>query len=754
MLDSVVSQLKKIEELKSEVFYTHLSTPGDGLSLSVEPVGSVIFPISAKVAKSLIVEAEPARYGLKDKTLFDRKIRDTWEIPNSRIQTTKDWDSQLSKVLQKIQRNLNLPEDGVLRSELHNMLIYMPGQFFKAHQDSEKDEGMVATLMVLLPSEFTGGEFVIDQHGDRRILDFSNEARKDLIFTAFYSDCYHEVKEVKSGYRVTITYNLFFQSSAKSLVTRRNPGLEITVQDYFSMSQENGDGNFSRPQWLVYLLDHEYTRSSLDWLHLRGLDRDRVGEFLACSDHLGLTAHLALADVHETWSTESDNDWGRRHRRRWNNDEELDEVGPGDYRLTELIEDEILLRHWIARTGKKFEEWDKYIPKPMVCWTKAVDQFKPFKSDYEGYMGNYGDTLDRWYHRAAIILWKKEDDLVSLFSCDKAEALRSISEILKKDLNQGHQALHQVLPYWPEKMHPFLDPKIVLEFANLLQDQELASNVTKTLGISSLREKNLRILMRLVESYGEEWFISILNSWRETRDWNDQDSISNELESLVREFSQTYKKISHWILQDQLSLLVKSDAIEVKHLDLREVRKKFPQKLKIIESLLKVSHSVGIFELHKQLVEHVLKRSTLYPEVEVVNLFLNLDQQVYRQALIQLGKNLQKQNSGPRKEGDWCIRDAVPHNCPDCQYLENFLLSTSTQKLVWPLAKDRRAHIHQIINAMDIPVTHETLHQGSPHKLVLIKTSELFKRDRERALLINTSLKNLREHKIMGVSGD
>jgi hypothetical protein len=210
MLESIISHLKKTEKEKSEVFYTHHHVPYDSLSLQVDPIGSITFPISARMAKSLIVEAEPARYGLKDQTLLDRKIRDTWEIQKNRIQTNKEWDSQLSSVLKMVQRDLNLPEDGVLTSELHNMLIYMPGQFFKAHQDSEKAEGMLATLMVLLPSEFTGGEFVIDQHGDRRVLDFSNESTKNIVFTAFYSDCYHEVKEVKSGYRAALTYNLFF----------------------------------------------------------------------------------------------------------------------------------------------------------------------------------------------------------------------------------------------------------------------------------------------------------------------------------------------------------------------------------------------------------------------------------------------------------------------------------------------------------------------------------------------------------------
>lgn len=175
MLEAIVSQLKKKEKSNLDVFCTQITIPYDSLLLSVEPVGVVTFPVSAKMAKSLIVEAEPAQYGLKDKTLLDRKIRDTWEIPKNRIQIDKIWNAQLDKALHKIQQNLNLPEDGTLTAELHNLLIYMPGQFFKAHQDSEKAKGMLATLVVLLPSEFTGGELVIDQHGDQKVFGIINQ---------------------------------------------------------------------------------------------------------------------------------------------------------------------------------------------------------------------------------------------------------------------------------------------------------------------------------------------------------------------------------------------------------------------------------------------------------------------------------------------------------------------------------------------------------------------------------------------------
>jgi len=36
----------------------------------------------------------------------------------------------------------------------------------------------------------------------------------------------------------------------------------------------------------------------------------------------------------------------------------------------------------------------------------------PFDSEYTGFMGNWGNTLDRWYHRAAIVIWPRERTFV------------------------------------------------------------------------------------------------------------------------------------------------------------------------------------------------------------------------------------------------------------------------------------------------------------------------------------------------------
>jgi len=68
---------------------------------------------------------------------------------------------------------------------------------------------MVGTLVVSLPSAHTGGELVVEHGGESVTYRTSKE---DLSFVAFYADCRHQVRPVKSGYRVTLTLNLLADS--------------------------------------------------------------------------------------------------------------------------------------------------------------------------------------------------------------------------------------------------------------------------------------------------------------------------------------------------------------------------------------------------------------------------------------------------------------------------------------------------------------------------------------------------------------
>ena len=143
-------------------------------------------------------------------TLVDRHVRDTQELPRSRVKIDRrQWNKAFLPVLYQLRQDLGLPPESRLRAELHSELVYGRGQFFVPHQDSEKADEMVGSLVVTLPSTHTGGALVVE-HGSQVA---TYRPKTALTFVAFYSDCRHQVRPMSSGYRVSLTFNLLLQGA-------------------------------------------------------------------------------------------------------------------------------------------------------------------------------------------------------------------------------------------------------------------------------------------------------------------------------------------------------------------------------------------------------------------------------------------------------------------------------------------------------------------------------------------------------------
>ena len=95
--------------------------------------------------------------------------------------------------------------------------IYLPGDFFKTHADTPRQsdrpgECAFASLVVLLPVPFEGGELLVRHEGSEAVwrgtalpvtseaplaepqpMQFKPSAQTHLSWAAFYADCEHEV---------------------------------------------------------------------------------------------------------------------------------------------------------------------------------------------------------------------------------------------------------------------------------------------------------------------------------------------------------------------------------------------------------------------------------------------------------------------------------------------------------------------------------------------------------------------------------
>ena len=86
---------------------------------------------------------------------------------NSPKQAARRWNVALNRELDVVRAALGLPE-GKLTAVLDKMLVYAPGQFFAPHQDSERADDMIGSLVVELPCAHSGGSVVVQHHREKR----------------------------------------------------------------------------------------------------------------------------------------------------------------------------------------------------------------------------------------------------------------------------------------------------------------------------------------------------------------------------------------------------------------------------------------------------------------------------------------------------------------------------------------------------------------------------------------------------------
>ena len=745
MLELVIKNL--IGKAKLASFCTSIQAEIGNLDLIVDGVGKVKCPIMPKTAKSLIAVAKPASFGRKDKTVYDPSVRHVWEIAANCVHIANpDWNQKLDGVLHQVCKDLNMPKGSRLSAHLHNLLVYERGQFFAPHQDSEKFDDMIATLVVLLPSNFSGGSLKIDQHGDKRTFDAGVETRSNITFITFYADCYHEVTKVTAGYRVALTYNLVLENRPKNLPKTENTVLTQSIKDYFEASRAKVPVyRQDRPRWLVYLFDHQYTQKSFGWNALKSTDREAAAQFLAAAKDLELVPHLALADIHEVWSAiEDDRDY-RYGRRYWDSDEDEDE-SPDDgdnIEVQDLIDHEVSLNHWLDEEGNPVKFEPRSVSDEMVCWTSANDEFEPLKTEYEGYMGNYGNTVDKWYHRAAIILWPKNSDIVSRFEIDPHGVLKNIAKLLVEDLPGGRASLKKILPQLLKRdLRDDKECGFLFKIACNVGDEHLARDLLQNVRLDFITKKTLPGIVSLVDSYGEQWFIERLKSW--SKKDHRSEPLIRDLDVLVNKLALPVK-LTSWLLVYQRNRIIESDRSR-ENLGRKYIESTQTEHLKDIENLLRASaaHLPDVTAV----VDHILEHPNAYPPLMLAELIHSLEDVAIpdgcRDKLLSATKDrLSEIVVVTRNDNDWSIKEILPCKCKDCKYLTNFLVNTKEQTHVWPLAKDRRQHIHGIIDGMGLPVTHVTLRQGSPQKLVLKKTMELFTRERTEKQAAVKALKGL-----------
>lgn len=704
----------------------------DALALQVSGVGELGHPVDAPTAAALHAASTPARHGLREATLLDKRVRDTGEIGIDAL--TLRWrEGALPALLAEVARGLGLP---ALDAHPHNLLVYGPGQFFKPHQDTEKHHGMVGTLVLVWPSAHIGGELRVRLRDETASFASQHLQADTLRWFAFYADCQHEVQPVSEGWRIVLTFDLVVPRVAAAAPGPVHPSLLAALRAHFF---PEGQAPSTTP-W-VLLLDHQYTEHGLRWALIKGDDRPRVAALRAAADTLGLTAHLALAEIHQNWTATV----GGRGRYGHTSEPEPDE----------LIDEDMALDFWVDADDRPLRRAALPLPADAVHSLTDTDESFLVNEEYEGFMGNYGETLDYWYRRAALViqtpLAAEASRFVTDFDGALADAQRLAREGRGAELTQRLQAAARTI----EARRSARGRELLGRYAKLalaLPDAEQARWLCEGFSWVDLQSADAATLAKLAARWGLAWAQSLLQAWAApARHWHaagwfphGQDAAPPWPRALA-EFVRAGQRagldatLVESLLDRCLGALEAADKALASESPAAR-NSMLANRLEALRALVQALELTAHGAAHiGRLVTHVQSHPRLYPLRGLRPLLLALSPEAaaqpaakaLRAAVVDaLGQALAQPEPAAAdrslSEIEWTCR------CADCRLVIDWATSPSAQPLTLAIAEARRTHVQAQLATADAPLRTETIKRGSPYRLLLAKPDDLPARRRSQ----------------------
>ena len=738
-----------------------LTMPG----LEVEGLGTVGLPLSKTQARALIRKCRQAPYGKGTQTLVDTDVRRVWEMDPAQFELTNPkWEALVESIIDEVKQRLGL-EECKLSVHLYKLLLYEKGSFFLPHRDGERLDAMVATLIVALPSAHEGGELVVRHEGREHEIAFPGAASGlEASYAAFYADCSHEVRPLRSGYRLCLVYNV-------TLAPSRRRGKRIDAPSYgaatATVAQLLGAWHETdETQKRAVTLEHAYTQDGLTLDRLKGIDRARAEALFEAAEQAGCVAHLALLTLWQLGDVDhdySDYSYAYGRRRRYGSRYDYDDDPVLEHKMGEIIDTSLTASHWSDRHGNARQFGEIRVDKAEVVTGDALDDGEPSEEEFEDYTGNAGMTLERWYHRAAVVIWPRERHFAVLCDAGTHAAIGGL-EAMMKGLRRGTKQQREATR------------RDCLEFAGAIIDG------WKTTDLSWYRDEDQRaaragfsrLLCRLDDPELMRRFLSeIVPNDGSAEIHGDFAKLSRRhgLSAFEAELAQALDaptlatllrnaRALHLLCRqpdhDKHDASVCTRLCEVAVAGLERFDAEPPKntwmlreldRTALLVTLVNAMVDIGAKRPLRSLIDHTLAHRELYDltDTHLAAIF----KLAPRLEALSPGRAIRHWLSACRRELQACTaqapqapvdyrRDAeLSCKCADCRALSRFLANPDERECRMPLNKDRRRHLHRIIEANRCDVTHVTERKGRPFKLVCTKTTasydracETFERDR------------------------
>ncbi|MBK7954170.1 MAG: 2OG-Fe(II) oxygenase [Candidatus Accumulibacter sp.] len=719
--------------------------------LEVDGVGLIALPLLPAQAGDLVAVAERAPYGRGSDTLIDTEVRRTWQIAADRVHLGgRHWEKNLAGIVARSKTGLGVDEP--VSAELYKLLVYDSGSFFVSHRDTEKAPGMFATLVVVLPSIYSGGELCI-RHRDREVcLDLSAPDPSEVAFAAFYTDCRHEVRPITAGCRLVLIYNLIRHGQGRP---PEPPAYDAEVERVSDLlrrwAAESAAAERSSPGKLIYPLEHAYTPAEIGFRSLKGADAAVASLLVSAAGQANCDLHLAFLAITENGSAEYCGSWSRRRRHAEPDDD--------DYEVIEVIDRSRTLSGWQAPNGSRPSLAEISFADEELCPPGALDDEEPDEEHFFEATGNEGATFERSYRRAALVLWPQAGKLQVIAAAGQQVSLPYLAALTQSwvDLGEGQespvwneaQQLARLIiarrEDWPAPGWLSSSPSgRVAALLSTLRQSEDTGNIDAVLAEVSAagcydagdNEALAEAAMLLPAERAAELVTRII-----ARNAPLQVSACAELlqRMAARVLARSAAGASTELLEPAAQVLVAAlPGDPATAIPTEGWRRPLPVTPGLVADLLAALCHLGARSLGEQAVDHLLNWPDTFPlDTILVPAACLLNEQGWpasdwaptrrlrRHCLDHLARRIAEPLVAPV---DFARESRVACGCAYCADLSAFLADPLRSVWVFKAAQKCRSHVEHSIRRDQCDVSQETERRNSPHALVCTKNQASFER--------------------------
>jgi hypothetical protein len=251
---------------------------------------------------------------------------------------------------------------------------------------TEKSPGMFATVIIVLPSLYTGGQVHVSHGSSNKIFDLAPSSAFTTSLLAWYTDVVHEVKPITSGYRLALSYNLIHTS--QGVPRPCLPDMHGAIMELRVVLRKWAKGGYehsNNPTVLAYLLKHQYNEVNLRAGALKGEDAHKISHLQGVAEEFDIV--LCLANLDLTIKGVADDSGGGYYKRSkydYRYGSYSDRESTPD--MMEEIERDMFLTNLVHLDGgvSMMSGHDLVIEEESLIPEKPFEDLPPDDTEYEG----------------------------------------------------------------------------------------------------------------------------------------------------------------------------------------------------------------------------------------------------------------------------------------------------------------------------------------------------------------------------------